>query len=74
MTIPLNENRSRWYGLRVGDTVRFDHPFGPVVGIVASLNRWDNNSAFVTVEGEDKPVKVVCEWCTIIERVDDAEG
>ncbi|PZR78225.1 MAG: hypothetical protein DI537_42405 [Stutzerimonas stutzeri] len=64
----MNEARTRWYGLRVGDLV--EELFGSVKrrGRVTELHTMDNNGCTVEVDG--KPVKMVCEWCWIIEKVD----
>lgn len=69
-----NKERNRYYGLRVGDIVE-ERAFGSVRrGEVIMLGPLDNNACLVNVE--KSPVyaeaqKCVCEWCTIITKVED---
>lgn len=73
MTKPyLNEDRTRYYGLRVGDKVHY-HPFSPnapkEVDTVHELGYGDNNCVYLI---DDKGIifKAVAEWCNIVEKVD----
>ena len=67
----MNENRNRWYGLRVGDLVE-ERAFGQSRrGLITDLHMMDQNGCTVDVDG--KPMKFVCEWCSIIEKVEDRE-
>lgn len=64
----MNEQRNRWYGLRVGDLVE-QRAFGTKIrGRVTELHVTDQNGCTVDVDG--KPMKMACEWCHIIEKVD----
>ena len=68
----LNENRTRYYGLRVGDIVDIKNIQGKSLGnrIVVELIPMDNNS--VLIIGNDKrPFEWVAEWCDIIKKVED---
>lgn len=67
-----NENRTRYYGLRVGDIVNPKHVSGAPFGEckVVELIPMDNNSVML----EDKngnPIEWVAEWCEIITKVED---
>lgn len=66
-TAPTNENRRRWYGLRVGDTVEYlCHPV-----TVTELHGFDNNGCTVRYE-DGSEGKATCEWCKVLVRVEDA--
>lgn len=60
----------RHYGLRVGDTVE-ERAFGNVLrGVVIELPL-DNNAAYIRTANNEPKVKVVAEWCTVVERPSD---
>lgn len=64
-----NKDRTRWYGLRPGDIVE-ERAFGSVRrGKVVNLHTTDQNGCTIKVNGKEG--KAVCEWCTVIERVED---
>lgn len=62
-----NEERTRYYGLRKGDTVKY----GYFSGIVAEYGFMDNNRVYLQVEGQQELMEAVAEWCTIIKKVED---
>lgn len=64
-----NEERTRYYGVRVGDTVTQQ----TMTGIVKKYDVFDNNCVWVAVEGKESLQKFIPEWCVIIKRVDDVE-
>lgn len=65
-----NKDRLRWYGLRPGDIV--DMTFGKVTirGRVETLHGTDNNGCTIVVKGRGR-MKAVCEWCEIVQKVED---
>jgi hypothetical protein len=68
----INENRTRYYGLRVGDIVDAKSLNGTIWGRskVLELVPMDNNS--VVIENKNgNPIEWVAEWCTIITKVED---
>jgi hypothetical protein len=68
----INENRTRYYGLRVGDIVSIKSVMGENIGehTVVELIPMDNNS--VLLKSPDKGTfEWVAEWCTIITKVED---
>lgn len=68
-----NEDRSRWYGIRPGDLVE-ERAFGQVrSGEVMYLHGTDNNGCTIRIKTRrgSQDVKAVCEWLTIIEKVED---
>jgi hypothetical protein len=66
-----NEDRSRYYGLRVGDTVQLIFNGGVwKEGKVVEYGVMDNNAVYVQT-GNEEPQKCVAEWCKIIKRVED---
>lgn len=70
---PQNEKRDWWYGLRPGDIVKLMVPGGEMSGElrVVSLHVMDNNGCTVqTTTGRRREFKAVCEWCTLVRRVD----
>lgn len=74
--MPFNNNadRSRNYGLRVGDFVR--NSLGDVrtdvTGMVVYLGSWDNNSAWIQVGENEGPFEVTAEHCKILIKIEDA--
>jgi len=68
----LNENRNRYYGLRVGDTVKLLYSTGLQYGRceVIELVAMDNNSVLLKSES-GKKFEWVAEWCDIITKVED---
>lgn len=68
-----NENRNRYYGLRVGDIV-LPHcvsgdPWIEGQCEVVSLGFMDNNS--VIIKTKSGATKWVAEWCKLITKVED---
>lgn len=67
-----NEDRSRWYGIRPGDTVGYWLADGGESGlVVVELHTLDNNGCTVRRRNGQK-FKIACEWLTIERRVEDA--
>lgn len=65
-----NENRSRYYGLRIGDVVE-QRAFGTVHrGTVFEYGVMDNNRVYVKDENGEE-LDFIAEWCTIIKKVED---
>lgn len=64
-----NENRNRYYGLRVGDIVE-ERAFSSVLKGEVIEYCMDNNRVYIRTE-QGNHVSVVCEYCTIIEKVED---
>jgi len=68
-----NENRSRYYGLRVGDIVE-QKAFGTSSkGEVIGYGFLDNNRVYVRLESGEE-TDFIAEWCEIIKKVEDGEG
>ncbi len=69
-----NINRTRYYGVRVGDIVEvenFSHDKRPKVkGTVMAYGFMDNNKVWINTEG-DITRGCVAEWCKIITKVED---
>lgn len=68
-----NENRRRWYGLRPGDKVRyrtFSSSGGWEHATVERLHLMDNNGCSLKDE-EGREFDYVCEWCEVVEKVED---
>jgi hypothetical protein len=67
-----NKERRRYYGLRVGDTVRVKDPGGRTWGTreVLELCAGDNNRVVITSE-KGNPIEWVAEWCEIITKIED---
>ncbi len=69
-----NEDRRRYYGLRIGDTVKLKYSSGEkeetaeVTGYAAG----DNNRVYVTTESGEE-TDWIAEWCDIMIRVEDKE-
>lgn len=66
-----NKERTRYYGLRIGDIVEEIVYGSSIKGEVWEL-LWDNNAAYVKTE-KDKIVKCVAEWCNILTKVEDRD-
>jgi hypothetical protein len=68
-----NEDRRRYYGVRVGDRVSFDYTDdGPkVYGTVVGYEPMDNNAVFVQWDRDDGPSKICPEWLKVIIKVED---
>lgn len=70
-----NENRTRYYGKRVGDIVEYTTGYrgqkerATVVGYALG----DNNRIFLS-NGKGKPWESTAERCTVVERVEDIEA
>lgn len=69
-----NEDRSRYYGLRIGDQVEL-RCFGKVCwkGEVVEYGMMDNNAVYVKND-KGRVEKCVAEWCKIISKVDDIKN
>jgi len=67
-----NENRTRYYGLRVGDIVNAKGLTGIVWGRskVLELVPMDNNSVIIESK-TGKPIEWTAEWCEIVTKVED---
>lgn len=61
-----NEDRSRHYGLRIGDIVK---AWG-TVGEVKGFDFGDNNSAYLLFEGDEEVCKTTAEECEILISVE----
>ena len=69
----INIKRNRYYGIRIGDTVKYGVPGQPdtydTYTVVGYFNL-DNNRVILKDEhGTEKPG--VAEWCEIITKVED---
>ena len=66
-----NEDRTRYYGLRKGDTVDAHSMNGTVWGRSVVLDyTMDNNRIIITNKNGD-PIDWVAEWCEIVTKVED---
>lgn len=69
-----NEERRRYYGVRVGDRVKYEY-LGSVkktiTGQVVMYGFMDNNAVFVQWDHGGEPSKICPEWLTITQRVED---
>lgn len=69
-----NEDRNRYYGLRIGDTVEYAYLNGnKCTGKVIGYDIGDNNAVYVKRRKGGKPTKCVAEWCKIIKKVEDKD-
>lgn len=72
-----NEERRRYYGVRVGDLVSYTF-IGSVkktiTGEVTAYGFMDNNAVFVRWDHGGEPSKFCPEWLTITQRVEDRRG
>lgn len=64
-----NKNRSRYYGLRLGDEVEFEYNGKKYKGIVYYLDAMNNNGVSILYNGIITPV--VAEQCKLIKKVED---
>lgn len=70
-----NENRTRYYGLQVGDLVK--HRQMPGIQEIRALDGSDNNCVFISPYPNDGKVypqfwiPVVAEWCTILTKAEE---
>ena len=68
----LNENRERYYGLRVGDLVTSSWvKNNEEICEVLELSSWDNNRCYLKVEGFETPLRVTAESCKIVQKIED---
>lgn len=68
-----NVNRNRYYGLRIGDTVKLSASFSPIDNTIAEVVEYgfmDNNRVYVQLEDGEK-IKWTAEHCKIITKVED---
>lgn len=64
----LNVDRTRWHGLRTGDRIE-QKAFGRTLsGIVLELDPLDNNCVHVLIDGRDDSMRMVAEWCDVVEK------
>ena len=70
-----NEERRRYYGLRIGDMVDCStsnlkqfHGLGEVVAYGGT----DNNAVYVLVPGHKEPIRCVAEWLNLVTKVEDS--
>lgn len=68
-----NEERRRYYGLRIGDTVsiQFGYPKEKHLAEVVDYGFMDNNRVYIKIEGSDEVTDWVAEWCEIVTKVED---
>lgn len=67
-----NEDRSRRYGKRVGDRVRYKYFNLSFEGVVHDLGAFDNNRISVLKDGGEV-IDCVAEYCDILEKVEDIQ-
>lgn len=68
-----NEDRLRYYGLRVGDEISYASlNNNKIEGYVAALDPMDNNKVLVAFK-DGNLNWCVAEWCKIINKVEDLE-
>lgn len=68
-----NTSRRRFYGVRVGDTVRYGVPGFPDTYDTYEVIRYgfmDNNRVILR-DKDGKEMSAVAEWCEIIKKVED---
>lgn len=63
----LNKDRSRWYGIRIGDVVTYDVLPRSKEYTVVELSGLDNNK--ITIEEGSTRFEAVPEHCTIVKKV-----
>ena len=68
-----NEERRRYYGVRVGDTVSISigYPRREVLAEVIEYGFLDNNRVHIKIDGEDEVTDWVAEWCKVVVKVED---
>lgn len=69
-----NEDRNRYYGLRVGDLVDCSSSFLKQFqgqGEVVEYGMTDNNAVYVKVESYEEPIHCVAEWLNLVTKVED---
>jgi hypothetical protein len=69
-----NEERRRYYGVRVGDRVSYDYVgsvYKTITGVVVEYGFMDNNAVYVRWDHGGEPSKFCPEWLTITQRVED---
>ncbi len=67
-----NENRNRYYGLRVGDTVELGFGKDKPKAEVIAYGFMDNNRVYVKLE-DGSETDYVAEWCKILIKVEDKQ-
>jgi hypothetical protein len=70
-----NAERRRYYGLRIGDTVKLDFfnfkkEDKDTLAEVIGYGVMDNNKVYVRLENDEER-SYVAEWCTIVTKVED---
>jgi len=68
-----NVNRNRYYGKRIGDTVKLSASFSPINNTIAEVVEYgfmDNNRIYVKLENGET-IKWTAEHCDIIKKVED---
>lgn len=68
-----NEERHRYYGLRIGDTVSITMgwPKKKYLAEVVDYGHGDNNRVYIKIEGSEEVTDWVAEWCEIVTKVED---
>lgn len=65
-----NENRNRYYGIRVGDLVKCKYTFNQdTIYKVVHLSALDNNRVYLQEDGKE-PFEAVAEHCEIVKMVE----
>jgi len=64
-----NKKRTRYYGLRIGDTVKVK-AYNIETAEVAEYGVFDNNRVYIKLPDGEK-ISCVAEWCKIIKKVED---
>lgn len=69
-----NEERRRYYGLRIGDIVDCStsnlKQFHETAEVVA-YGGTDNNAVFVKKASHKEPIRCVAEWLNLVQKVED---
>jgi hypothetical protein len=66
-----NENRTRYYGLRIGDIIDAKTPNGTNWGRSEVLDWGSNNNEVIIRNKIGQPIEWVAEWCDIVTKVED---
>lgn len=67
-----NVDRTRYYGVRVGDRVQNNYNPGPILyGTVSKYENGDNNRVYVLWDGRTELSGEVAEWLIIIDKIED---
>lgn len=66
-----NEERRRYYGVRVGDTVKLYFMKNETFAEVVGYGFLDNNRVYIKIHGEEEEISWVAEHCDVIVKVED---